>query len=1033
MRGTRLFRGALLNSSNSCSQETSPFIVFLPDARRVAHSYGHVLRLMRIVFTLGALMISATQVLANSYYTERLDDPKAVFVTADHFPVHADGRADDSDALQQAIDKVQDTTNQGIVFLPSGRYRVSRTIYIWPGIRVIGYGKTRPVIVLGANTPAFQSGPAYMIFFTGGRPGTTGTSVGASKDSAKATPPDASPGTFYSALSNVDIEIQEGNPGAVGVRAHYAQHCYLAHMDFRLASGIAGIHDGGNVAQDLHFFGGKYGIWTRKPSPGWQFTIIDSTFEGQSEAAIREHEAGLTLIRPQFKNVPTAISIDAGYFDELWVKDARFEKVSGPAIIVSDENSVRTEINVENAVCDEVPEFALFRESGKQLAGPQKTYQVKTFSHGLHFADIGATPEIQTSFDAAPLSSFPLPTKSDIRELPAMDTWCNIRTLGAVGDGTTDDTAALKKAIAEHKTIYFPAGQYRVTDTIELRPDTVLIGLHPSITRILIADGTPAFQGVGSPKPLVEAPKGGANIITGIGLYTNGINPRAVAMKWMAGKDSMVDDVRFLGGHGTVNPGDTPAQNRKMWEQIYNNTHTADSNIHRRWDGHYPSLWVTDGGGGTFVDIWTPSTFAQAGVYISNTATSGRIYELSSEHHVRNEVVLHNASNWEIYALQTEEERGEGGFALPLEIRESSNITIANLHMYRVVSSFQPFPYAVKIIESRNIRFRNVHCYSDSKASFDNAIFDQTHNVEIRQREFAWLDVSGDAPRPRPARHSTVLSEGAKVEKLTGGFFNISGGAIDATGDFYFVDSKWQMIYRWSTANQQLSIVRDNPLDPVQLAFDKSGNLMVISYEGNGTVYTFKPGTDFDQLTVLQPQASVPRPGMTPVLPVDQWRNHNDFREAVTSKRPYQFVSLDRSTFIPAGEDFVTGELYYGSKMHDVIRAFGLAPAKLGETFYVCDEEEQKTYKATVDQDGTLVNPQLFVNAGGESVAEDSQGNVYIAAGQIYVFSAGGKLIDTIDVPERPSQLAFGGPDRKTLFIAARTSLYSASVRNAGR
>jgi len=68
-------------------------------------------------------------------------------------------------------------------------------------------------------------------------------------------------------MSNVDIEIQDGNPGAVGVRAHYAQHCFLAHMDFHIGSGLAGIHDGGNVAYDLHFLGGKYGIWTRKPSP----------------------------------------------------------------------------------------------------------------------------------------------------------------------------------------------------------------------------------------------------------------------------------------------------------------------------------------------------------------------------------------------------------------------------------------------------------------------------------------------------------------------------------------------------------------------------------------------------------------------------------------------------------------------------------------------------------------------------------------------------------------------------------------------
>jgi hypothetical protein len=976
------------------------------------------------VFILAMLLYPSQKLLAStSIFTERPDDPSAVYLTPDAFPVHGDGIADDSEVLQQAINKIQETTNQGILFLPSGRYRVTRTIYIWPGIRIFGYGKTRPVVVLGANTPNYQEGPSYMIFFAGGRP---------APNQGNGKIPDANPGTFYSAINNVDIEIQEGNPGAVGIRAHYAQHCYLAHMNFHLGSALAGIHDGGNAAIDLHFFGGNYGVWTRKPSPGWQFTILDSTFEGQSEAAIREHEAGLTLIRPQFKNVPTAVSIDDGYFDELWVKDAVLENVKGPGFIISNEFSPRTEINMENVICRGVPVFAAFRESGKeQKGGP--TYVVKTFSHGLHYDDLGATPSIRDVFQLTPLTALPAPAKPDIRDLPPMNTWVNIRKLGAVGDGKTDDTTALQKAIGEHKVIYFPAGQYLVTDTIQLKPETVLIGLHPSITRILLADGTPAYQGVGPPKPLVEALKGGHNIITGIGLYTNGINARAVALKWMAGEDSMVDDVRFLGGHGTVTPGASPAQNEKSWQQIYNNTQTADSDIKRRWDSQYPSLWVTDGGGGTFVDIWTPSTFAQAGVYISDTSTSGRIYEMSSEHHVRNEAVLHNVSNWQIYALQTEEERGEGGFALPLEIRDSSDITIANYHIYRVVSSYQPFPYAIHVSNSKNIRFRNIHCYSDSKVSFDNSLFDQTHDFELRQREFAWLNLSGNAPQPPAKEPSPVVAAGAKVERLAGGFFNISGGAVDQTGDFYFVDAKWQMIYRWSVASHQLSIVRDNPLDPVQLAFDKSGNLMVISYQGNGTIYSFRPGSSFDQLKLLKPEASASRPGMTPILPVDYWRNRNDFLQAVTQKKPYQFVSPDESVFIPAGEDFVSGQLYYGSKMSDVIRAFGLVPIRAGQGLYVCDEEEQKTYKASVDEEGTVTDLKLFANVGGESVTEDSQGNVYIAAGEIYVFNPAGKLIDTINVPERPSQLLFGGTDRKTLFIAARSSLYAVQMQYVGQ
>jgi sugar lactone lactonase YvrE len=91
-----------------------------------------------------------------------------------------------------------------------------------------------------------------------------------------------------------------------------------------------------------------------------------------------------------------------------------------------------------------------------------------------------------------------------------------------------------------------------------------------------------------------------------------------------------------------------------------------------------------------------------------------------------------------------------------------------------------------------------------------------------------------------------------------------------------------------------------------------------------------------------------------------------------------------------------------------------------------------RTWAADVNANGSLRNYRLFAEQGGESATSDSQGNVYVAAGQIYVYDPDGKLIDTIEVPERPTQLVFGGADHKTLFICARTSLYSVRVRFAG-
>jgi hypothetical protein len=41
--------------------------------------------------------------------------------------------------------------------VPSGRYRLARTVYVWPGMRVIGYGVTRPVFLLAGTRRVFSA------------------------------------------------------------------------------------------------------------------------------------------------------------------------------------------------------------------------------------------------------------------------------------------------------------------------------------------------------------------------------------------------------------------------------------------------------------------------------------------------------------------------------------------------------------------------------------------------------------------------------------------------------------------------------------------------------------------------------------------------------------------------------------------------------------------------------------------------------------------------------------------------------------
>ena len=85
-----------------------------------------------------------------------------------------------------------------------------------------------------------------------------------------------------------------------------------------------------------------------------------------------------------------------------------------------------------------------------------------------------------------------------------------------------------------------------------------------------------------------------------------------------------------------------------------------------------------------------------------------------------------------------------------------------------------------------------------------------------------------------------------------------------------------------------------------------------------------------------------------------------------------------------------------------------------------------------VSKDGQLGKKLFQIEQGSDGMAIDVKGNLYTTHGKVHVYNADGKKLETIDVPEGPANVTFGGDDYKTLFITAKTSLYSVRVKHPG-
>jgi len=270
---------------------------------------------------------------------------------------------------------------------------------------------------------------------------------------------------------------------------------------------------------------------------------------------------------------------------------------------------------------------------------------------------------------------------------------------------------------------------------------------------------------------------------------------------------------------------------------------------------------------------------------------------------------------------------------------------------------------------------------------------------------------------PSGAGKRSIIVPRAKVVKLAGGFKFTEGPAADAQGNIFFTDQPNNRIHKWSV-DGKLSIFHSSPGRANGLYFDKNGNLLACadldnqlwSIDPHGNVTVLVKGYRNKKLNGPNDLWIDPKGGIyftDPFYRRPYW-NRGPMKQA--GQHVY-YLTPNRKKLIRVADDLVQPN--------------GIIGTPDGKLLYVADIRARKTYVYTINDDGTLSNKALFAPEGSDGMTIDSEGNVYLTTKDVSVYDPQGKNIERIRVPERPANVCFGGKNKQTLFITARTSLYS--------
>ena len=284
-----------------------------------------------------------------------------------------------------------------------------------------------------------------------------------------------------------------------------------------------------------------------------------------------------------------------------------------------------------------------------------------------------------------------------------------------------------------------------------------------------------------------------------------------------------------------------------------------------------------------------------------------------------------------------------------------------------------------------------------------------------------FLILIGFTAEQTPPPQSPVPADAAP-EKVAGGFQFTEGITVDPNNNLFFSDIPAGLIYRITPQGIVSKFMQVDNTNGLQA--DKDGSIVACESQGDRRLIRIMPNKEI--LVLADGFDGKPFNSLN-----DLWI---DPKGGVYITDP-RYGS--RENMFQDGEHvyYVTPDRKVIRVIDDFIRPNGIIGTPNGQTLYVADLASGKTWKYDVELDGTLSGKTLFCSEGSDGMTIDDGGNVYLTVSglkSVRIYSPSGALLDSIKLPEGPTNVCFGDADRKTLYITARSSIYKIPLLTRG-